>query len=48
MASGERVLLIADDPMARVDVPYFVADQAHLLIGRREEGAALHFLIEKT
>jgi tRNA 2-thiouridine synthesizing protein A len=48
MTYGERVLLIADDPMARVDVPYFVADRAHLLLGRWEEGAALHFLIEKT
>lgn len=48
MAAGERVLLLADDPMARVDVPYFVGDQRHLLLDRSEEGATLRFLIEKS
>lgn len=45
--SGDRILLLADDPMARVDVPHFVAEHAHLLVDRYEEGAVLYFLVEK-
>ena len=47
LGSGQRILLLADDPMARIDVPYFVTEQAHLLLDRYERGAVLHFLIEK-
>ena len=44
---GERVRLLADDPMARIDVPYFVADAGHVLVEAGGEAAALHFLVEK-
>lgn len=47
-ASGDRILLLADDPMARIDVPHFVAEGAHLLLNRYEEGAVLYFLVEKS
>jgi tRNA 2-thiouridine synthesizing protein A len=29
---GERVLLIADDPMARIDAPLFVSENGHRLL----------------
>jgi tRNA 2-thiouridine synthesizing protein A len=45
--SGERVLLLADDPMARIDVPYFVSEQVHTLLDTGEDAGVLRFLVEK-
>ena len=47
MDSGERVLLLADDPMARIDVPYFVTEQVHVLVESGADGGVLRFLVEK-
>ncbi len=44
---GARVVLIADDPVARVDVPHFAAQAGHLIVETREEGHALAFTVEK-
>lgn len=46
-APGERVVLLADDPMARIDVPYFVAEGRHVLVDSGEDGAGLRFVVEK-
>lgn len=46
--SGARVLLIADDPMARIDVPYFVAEAGHVLVDNATGAdGSLRFLVEK-
>ena len=47
MAEGERVTLLADDPMARVDVPHLLGQLGSLLVETREDGAALAFTVEK-
>lgn len=46
--SGGRVLLLADDPLARIDVPFFVAEAGHVLV-EIDAGAdgAVRFLVEK-
>jgi tRNA 2-thiouridine synthesizing protein A len=44
---GQRVRLLADDPMARIDVPHFLAEKGYRLIDRGEDGPILSFLIEK-
>jgi tRNA 2-thiouridine synthesizing protein A len=47
--AGARVRLYADDPMARIDVPHFVAEAAGVvLIERTEIGADLSFLVGKS
>jgi tRNA 2-thiouridine synthesizing protein A len=46
-ASGERILLLADDPMARIDVPFFVAEARHVLIEAGGNDSGLRFLVEK-
>lgn len=46
-ASGERVLLLADDPMARIDVPYFLSETGHVLVESGDGDAGLRFLVEK-
>jgi tRNA 2-thiouridine synthesizing protein A len=47
MAPGERVVLLADDPMARVDVPHLAGQLGCPVIETREEGQAFAFTVEK-
>jgi tRNA 2-thiouridine synthesizing protein A len=47
-AAGARVRLLADDPMARIDVPHFAASAGVEIIERDEMGGgALSFLVLK-
>jgi tRNA 2-thiouridine synthesizing protein A len=45
--SGDRFLLLTDDPMAAVDVPHFCREDGHRLLATSREGEALRFEIEK-
>ncbi len=45
-APGQRVRLLADDPLARIDVPHFLQGHGARLIESSAEGALLSFLIE--
>lgn len=42
---GGRVLLIADDPLARIDVPHLVAQKGWRLIDSEQDGSTLRFLV---
>lgn len=45
---GGCIVLVATDPMARIDVPHFCAEQGHALISVEERGGgALGFIIRK-
>jgi tRNA 2-thiouridine synthesizing protein A len=44
---GACVRLLADDPMARIDVPLFVREAGHKLIEADETHAGLSFLVRK-
>ena len=41
------VRLLADDPMARIDVPHFVQEAGHSLIETAETQAGFSFLVRK-
>ena len=43
---GRLVRLLADDPMARIDVPHFLSGKGHRLVEISSEGSTLSFLIE--
>ena len=43
---GQRVRLLADDPMARIDVPHFLQGSGDRLIETTAEAGVLSFLIE--
>jgi tRNA 2-thiouridine synthesizing protein A len=45
---GASVMLLADDPMARIDVPLFVREAGHELIESGEAEAGLTFLVRKV
>ena len=46
-SEGDMVVLLADDPMARIDVPHFVIQAGHTMIDCRHEGGALRFSVMK-
>jgi tRNA 2-thiouridine synthesizing protein A len=44
---GARVRLLADDPLARIDVPHFVEGIGGEVLERADQGGVLSFLIAK-
>ena len=46
-ASGDLIQLLADDPMARIDVPHFAAENGHQMLAPDVDGAALSFTVQK-
>jgi tRNA 2-thiouridine synthesizing protein A len=44
-APGSRLRLLADDPLARIDVPHFAAEAGLEVIERGEDGPTLSFVI---
>jgi tRNA 2-thiouridine synthesizing protein A len=47
-AAGDQVLLLADDPLARIDVPHFAAQIGATVLETTDEGGALSFLVRKA
>ena len=45
--SGARVRLLADDPMARIDVPHFAAEIGAEVLASEDAAGALSFVIAK-
>ncbi|MBL8553663.1 MAG: sulfurtransferase TusA family protein [Phenylobacterium sp.] len=45
--AGARVRLLADDPMARIDVPHFAGQVGAAVVEQSEDGGALSFLVAK-
>ena len=44
---GARLRLLADDPLARIDVPHFLSEAGAELVEIAEEGRALAFVIRR-
>ncbi len=47
MALGERLTLLADDPVAEIDITHFCRSRGHVLLSCRQEGKWFEFLIER-
>ncbi|MDP3658702.1 sulfurtransferase TusA family protein [Phenylobacterium sp.] len=45
--SGARLRLLADDPLARIDVPHFAAGVGATVLEQGEAEGVLSFLVEK-
>lgn len=45
--SGARVRLLADDPLARIDVPHFAGQIGAVVVDQSADGETLSFLIGK-
>jgi tRNA 2-thiouridine synthesizing protein A len=46
-AGGRVVRLLADDPMARIDVPHFVQEAGAMLVESTETGGVLTFRVRR-
>jgi tRNA 2-thiouridine synthesizing protein A len=46
-APGARVRLLADDPMARIDVPHFAGEVGAEILSRDETADGFSFLVAK-
>ena len=44
---GERLIVLADDPMAAIDIPHLCRQDGHRLLETRRETGALRFEIER-
>jgi tRNA 2-thiouridine synthesizing protein A len=44
-AKGQVVRLLADDPLARIDVPHFAASEGYRLVSSKAEDATMTFEI---
>lgn len=47
MAPGGLLRVLADDPMARVDMPHFCAEAGHTLLAADEDAGSLGFTIRR-
>lgn len=47
-AVGAQVRLLADDPMAKIDVPHFVAQAGHELVSQTADAAGFCFVVRKA
>ncbi len=46
--AGATVRLLADDPLARIDVPHFVREAGHSLIETQDTASGVSFLVRKS
>jgi len=46
--AGAEVRLLADDPMARIDVPHFLAAKGYELVEGPADGPEMSFLVRKA
>ncbi len=47
LAPGQVLRMLADDPAAVVDVPFFCSEAGHELVETRDEGGAQVYLIRR-
>jgi tRNA 2-thiouridine synthesizing protein A len=47
LTTGQTICLLADDPMARIDVPHFVSQTGHELLISRDLGGWQAFVVRK-
>ncbi len=47
LPAGAEVRLLADDPMARIDVPHFAGQNGHVVVSAEAEGGVLTFVVRK-
>ncbi len=45
--AGQRLRLLADDPLARIDVPHLANSLGLVILEAPADGGALNFLIQK-
>lgn len=47
LAPGERLVVMATDPLAAVDIPHFCQEDGHRLVASSRRDGVLEFVIER-
>jgi tRNA 2-thiouridine synthesizing protein A len=47
LPAGAEARLLADDPMARIDVPHFARQNGHVVVSLQADGPVLDFVVRK-
>lgn len=47
LRTGDELSMLADDPVAAIDIPHFCNDEGHALIANQRDGDARLFVIRK-
>lgn len=47
LPAGAEARLLADDPMARIDVPHFAGQNGHVVVSLQADGPVLDFVVRK-
>jgi tRNA 2-thiouridine synthesizing protein A len=47
LPAGAEARLLADDPMARIDVPHFAQQNGHFVVSLEADGPVLVFVVRK-
>lgn len=47
-SAGARIRLLADDPLARIDVPHFAAQTGAEVLEQSDDNSTLSFLVTKA
>lgn len=48
MAPGARLRLLADDPVAEIDIAHFCRSRGHRLLSARRDGDVFEFVIARS
>jgi tRNA 2-thiouridine synthesizing protein A len=46
--AGAQVTLLADDPLARIDVPHFAGEAGYCVVSQSEADGILRFVVSKA
>ena len=46
--AGAEVVLLADDPLARIDVPHFAGEAGYAVLSQSEADGTLRFVVSKA
>lgn len=47
LATGDMVRILADDPVAVVDIPHFCTEAGHVLLSQSDEGSHQVYIIKR-
>lgn len=48
LSTGDRLVVLADDPASAIDIPHYCSESGHSLIHTSQSGSILKFEIQKS
>jgi len=48
LSAGDLLVVVADDPLAAIDIPHFAAQNGHAIVESEARGAILRFVLRRA